>query len=173
MLRTLLIFFLLFGSALYAQSPSDPNMPTADENALHKAEGQMMEAAMANDADAFKAVADPEYRTVNEDGSAANLQETLAEIRSPWHLDITGEPVSSENDIRVIGNTGLITGRWNFMTKDNKERQIRYLEVWVKREGQWKFVQWQATRITPEGIEREKRMEDLVKAGAHAGAERP
>ena len=60
-----------------------------------------------------------------------------------------------------IGDTAFISGRMKIHDAvtypKNPDLDLRFLEVWIKRNGEWKFVQWQATRVTPEGLAREKR----------------
>lgn len=129
----------------------------ADEKQLASLEQQLFGAVLAADSAAFARLVDPEYRTVNEDGSAADLREALAEMKSATPLRLPGGlPPPREHSIRVLGDTALITGRASVFTS-GAMRDVRHLEVWHRRNGAWRFVHWHATRVQPEGEEREKR----------------
>ncbi|HVC10607.1 MAG TPA: nuclear transport factor 2 family protein [Burkholderiales bacterium] len=56
----------------------------------------------------------------------------------------------SEQKVRVYGDTALVTGRAAIEVEvDGKPKslKLRYLNVWVKQAGAWKFVAWQSTSI--------------------------
>ena len=133
-----------------------------EEEKIKAAEMQMMMAAVRHDADAFAAICHPDYRTVNEDGSAGDLLDVVAEMRTN-PLQIGAPPEASENLIRQAGDLALVSGRWKFRAAENVDREIRYVEVWARHNGEWKFLHWQATRITPEGAEREKKFKAAVR----------
>jgi len=121
-------------------------MPT-EEDVLQALDGELMRAVMRRDAARMEQLLHSDYRTVNEDGSAMNRGEVLAEMRGATPLQMDSVPQPSEYLIRTMGETALITARVKFGPAD-----LRYLEVWVKSAGEWKFAHWQATRVTPEGL---------------------
>lgn len=141
---------------VFAQHEPSPTAASADD-AIKSLDQQLMQAAITRDAKKFAALADPDYYTVNEDGSAMTLPEALAEMRGPNPLKLNGMPKMSEYRIRHIGNTALLTARTTWMNEDKVALDLRYLEVWVDHDGAWKFAHWQATRVTPEGLAREAR----------------
>jgi ketosteroid isomerase-like protein len=53
--------------------------------------------------------------------------------------------------IRVYGDTAVVTARTTPRGRDSKGKpitgQYRYLRVWAKRDGQWRAVAFQGTRI--------------------------
>ena len=53
--------------------------------------------------------------------------------------------------IRVYGDTAVVTARTTPKGRDSKGKpitgQYRYLRVWAKRDGQWRAVAFQGTRI--------------------------
>jgi len=140
----------VFGTAQATKTSS------VEEPAIRSAELTMMTAAFSADSKSFADVCDPDYRTVNEDGSAGDLHDVLIEMKvSPLKPGPT-PPELSEPLIRVVGESAFVSGRVKIVTDKNVPLDLRYLEVWTKRNGSWKLVQWQATRVTPEGIAREK-----------------
>ena len=59
---------------------------------------------------------------------------------------------TERSDIRIkaYGCTGVMTGRGDFkVTLDGKDIDVplRFTNVWVKRDGGWQMVAWEATRI--------------------------
>jgi ketosteroid isomerase-like protein len=55
-----------------------------------------------------------------------------------------------EQKVRVYGEAALVTGRAAIEVEvDGKPKslKLRYLNVWVKQAGAWKFVAWQSTSI--------------------------
>jgi len=129
---------------------------SVEEPAIRSAELTMMTAAFSRDSKAFAEICDPDYRTVNEDGSAQDLHDVLIEMKVNPLKPGPRPPEFSEPLIRVIGESAFVSGRVKIVTDKNVPLDLRYLEVWTKRSGSWKLVQWQATRVTPEGIAREK-----------------
>jgi ketosteroid isomerase-like protein len=56
----------------------------------------------------------------------------------------------AEQKVRVYGDAALVTGRAAIEVEvDGKPKslKLRYLNVWVKQAGAWKFVAWQSTSI--------------------------
>jgi ketosteroid isomerase-like protein len=137
----------------FAQSrgASDP-----DEAAVRAVEAKMMMAAMHADAKTFESLCDRDYRSVNEDGSFADLKDVMLEMKMNPLKPGKTPPEFSEPLVRIVGDSAFVSGRWKMDGPDGKPLDLRYLEVWTKRSGDWKFVQWQATRVTPEGLAREK-----------------
>jgi len=53
--------------------------------------------------------------------------------------------------VRVYAATAVVTGQAAVEIKVNgqaKNLQIRFIDVYVKREGHWQMVAWQSTRLT-------------------------
>jgi ketosteroid isomerase-like protein len=51
--------------------------------------------------------------------------------------------------VRVHGDTAVITGRATVevrMAGRAATVPLRFLDVWVKREGRWRLLAWQSTR---------------------------
>jgi ketosteroid isomerase-like protein len=57
--------------------------------------------------------------------------------------------LSEDRLVRVYGETAIVTGRWVFTGTRPAgavaQQRIRYLLVWVKRDGQWQIVAEQRT----------------------------
>ena len=56
----------------------------------------------------------------------------------------------SDEQVRVIGDTALITGRGEIdVVAGGREVKLnaRYSVVWIRRDGRWQFLCWQSTSI--------------------------
>jgi hypothetical protein len=134
-----------------------------DEKTLHGLHMALMMSVVLRDAEKFAALLDPDYRTVNEDGSWMDARTVLAEMRSEKPLELGSSiPPPEEFLIRVIGDTAFVSARQKVPTPE-RVLDLRYVEVWVRRTGEWKFAHWHATRVTPEGLEREARAKAEVR----------
>ena len=53
-------------------------------------------------------------------------------------------------EVRVYGNTALVTGRASVKVKSRGQdvnNELRFLDVYVKRQGRWQMVAWQSCRL--------------------------
>jgi len=58
----------------------------------------------------------------------------------------------TEENVRMYGNTGIYNGRGNVKMSINGKpltADVRVTIVWVKQNGQWKRVSFQATQVQP------------------------
>jgi len=88
-----------------------------------------------------------DYTFTNPHGTFLTKKQRLENIRSA-HTQI--EPVATEEqDVRVYGDTAVITGRVTLKGKySGKEAsgQYRSISVWVNQQGRWRLV---ANQLTP------------------------
>ena len=109
-------------------------------------EGQYVDAWKNLDEALIERTTAPDARWINNAGSIANKEESLALYRSGRiHLDTSQE---TDLEVRVYGNTAIVTGVWNISgTTSGEERsgRMRFTRVWVRRNGQWLMASWQGT----------------------------
>ena len=63
------------------------------------------------------------------------------------------------SDVQVVpldGDTAVVRGEAKIRLQDIPEYFVVFLDVWTRREGAWKMIAWQATRIPEHGPERHK-----------------
>lgn len=98
-----------------------------------------------------KAVADnmaEDFRMIDGQGNVENKQQFVAGI-----LDdkLTIDPYTVEEfDVRLLGDTALLSGRTHMTGKyDGKpfESDYRYIDIYVRRDGVWKIVSVQITKL--------------------------
>jgi hypothetical protein len=89
-----------------------------------------------------------DYRLFGSDGAGQNKDQFIADFTSP-SVDI--DPFTIEEfDARVYGDTAILTGRVALSGASNGHRftvNLRFSDLWVKRDGQWQVVFAQTTRI--------------------------
>ena len=83
---------------------------------------------------------------VHSDGKVETKEEFIGRIRSGR---IKYRSIDAPNpDIRIYGDTGVVTGRGAFaVTVDKVERDVdlRYTAVYRRSGGRWRLVSWQST----------------------------
>jgi uncharacterized protein (TIGR02246 family) len=56
-----------------------------------------------------------------------------------------------EMKVRVYGDTAIINAEATIITStgggEKRPNELRYTDVWVRREGRWQMVAWQSTRL--------------------------
>ena len=59
-----------------------------------------------------------------------------------------GVDYSGTQVIPLDGNTVVVRGRAQIRLEDTPSYPVLFLDVWALRDGTWKMVAWQATRVT-------------------------
>jgi ketosteroid isomerase-like protein len=100
-----------------------------------------------------KAIADnmaADFRQIDGYGNIETKKSFVAGILDP---KLTIDPYTVEDfEIRLHGDTALLSGRTNMTGKyDGKPftSNYRYIDVYVRRGGEWKIVSVQITKIAP------------------------
>lgn len=52
----------------------------------------------------------------------------------------------AELRVRVVDETAIINGRAELVVGSDRFA-VRYLDVWVRRDGRWQMIAWQSTRL--------------------------
>ncbi|HVY04646.1 MAG TPA: nuclear transport factor 2 family protein [Burkholderiales bacterium] len=126
-----------------------PVIAIADDAAdVEKMEQKRMEAVINADMTALNAIYADDFFYNTSSGSRLTKSEYLPRYAS-GELKVHSAD-SEARDIRVYGNTALVTGivHVNLTTKgENKLLHLRYLNVWVKRANGWVLVARQGTNL--------------------------
>lgn len=139
---TLPIFVMLILTTvqLHAQTPSKSIL-----NQLEIAEKEMFAATSAGDSISFKKICGPEYFTINANGVAMTLKETIPLI---GHFKGSNTVVSDQKQ-RIYGNFALRTGLGKAYFNGQLVAEFLYSAGWVYRDKKWQLIHWQGT---PTGI---------------------
>jgi ketosteroid isomerase-like protein len=100
-----------------------------------------------------KAIADnmaEDFRQIDPNANLESKQSFVAGIVDP---KLTIDPYTVEEfEVRLYGDTALLSGRTHMTGKyDGQafESNYRYIDIYVRRNGAWKIVSVQITRIPP------------------------
>lgn len=131
------------GGAVAADAASDPDVAklTQLSNAWDKA-------IVAKDRAAVAGNMSPEFRIIDGQGEIGNKQEFVDDILDP---KLVIDPYTVEEfEVRLHGDVALLSGRTRMTGKhDGKpfESNYRYIDIYARRDGQWRIVSVQITRI--------------------------
>jgi ketosteroid isomerase-like protein len=90
----------------------------------------------------------PDYRLFNSGGKAQDKASFIADSTAPgFHI----EPFTVEEPLeKVMGDTALLGGVATLKGSDGGKpftARLRFMDVWAKRDGRWRVVFTQATRV--------------------------
>ena len=93
--------------------------------------------------------ADDYYGVSSTTGKLTTKAEDIAAIKN--RKEVYDSAVASDIEVRMEGNTGIVSGVYQLKGKDEKgqpfDRRIRYTDVFVKRDGRWMALASQGTEI--------------------------
>ena len=133
-------------AALVAFTPSMATADTADD--IGRLEQKRIQAILDVDMPTLNAIYADDFFYNLAGGNTLTKSEYLPRYES-GELKVNKSD-SEGRDIRVYGNTAVVTGivHVNATIKgENKELHLRYLNVWVKRANGWVLVARQATNL--------------------------
>ena len=123
-------------------------MKNEAQQAIIEAEEHLAAASLNLDLSVFEQLLHPDYVIVQPGGNVENKAETMASLASDTrHWQVAR---SDEMEVRVYGDTTVVTGRWTGKGQNGDEPfdyQARFLSVWVKENRQWCNVAFQSTPI--------------------------
>ena len=118
------------------------------EQIIRSLEKQRFQAVVDGDFNQFAALAHPELAYVHSSGTVDTVESYLKKCHSGYYVyKSIDHPI---DEIRVYGKSVLVIGEMNAeMIINGEARSLRNksLAVWVKLEGHWKLVAYQATPI--------------------------
>jgi ketosteroid isomerase-like protein len=131
-----------------ASTPADPD--AAVVAALTKQADAWDKAIVRKDRAAVAANMADDFRNIDGAGTIAGKAAFVDGLMDP-KLEI--DPYTVEDfDVRLLGDTALLCGRTRMTGRyDGKPftSHYRYIDIYVKRDGAWKIVSVQITRMAP------------------------
>jgi ketosteroid isomerase-like protein len=148
----LLLVGCVLGIPVAAQAASVPLLHREDR--LHKEienlESQWRLAVVQNDVAAFNRLLADDYLGINPNGTLETKADALAQRRSGTVKVSSIEPDNVK--IRVYGDTAVVTSLVDVEGHDG-DRDIsgryHYTRVYSRRDGEWKVVSFEASRVPP------------------------
>ena len=114
---------------------------------IRKMEDERIQAGVRKDTDLIAAATADEYVQIDLDGNVFDKSAAMQRIRSS-QIQLQSNAID-EMTVRIFGNTAVVTARSTPKgTIDDRDfPQVRYSRVYLKRDGQWKVVLFQMSRI--------------------------
>jgi hypothetical protein len=113
------------------------------------ADARRIDALVAADLATLDELTAEDYTHVETNGGLRDKAQFLALLGQPglrfvsWTID--------ENHVRIFGDVALVSGRYRNVVQTaagvQPEKHARHLRVWVRRDGAWRNVAHQATRL--------------------------
>jgi len=150
-LITALVFVAFLAPCAAQQSPAHPQSADAiAKSEIEKIERDRNEAIVNGDADALDRMTSDDYTFITLRGELRTKAEIIQGFKSgSFHYD--SRQISDLN-VRVYGDAAVVTGRSTQAGKENGKDysgDYWFTRVYVKRDGQWRTVALQTTRIQP------------------------
>jgi ketosteroid isomerase-like protein len=142
-----LIFTLSLGSAAWSQEKKTGG---GTEKAIVGLEQQIRRAVIKGDTSILERYLADDFVGIGPNGDAADKSKTIQELKDGT-VKYSAIDVTEEN-VRMYGDTGIYNGRGDVKLTINGQPQtadVRVTIVWLKQNGQWKRVSFQATRVQP------------------------
>ena len=115
----------------------------SDEKLLRRLNEQFVKASLAGDVKWYQLHLADEFVCIDSDGSV---------LDKPAFLRMTAEGSDlaeyrlDEVDIKIYGDVALVRATGSWKTKDGVPGLSRYIDVYVRKDDQWKTVTAQITR---------------------------
>jgi uncharacterized protein (TIGR02246 family) len=125
-----------------------PAAPTA-EDAVRAADAARIKAFTSADRTALGSLLGEDLTYTHSSGlldSKAGIIDAITSGKTQYHSLVT-EDVT----VRLYGDVAVLTGRAAVNVTNNGQLldlKLRFISVYVKRDGRWQFVAWQSTRMT-------------------------
>ena len=129
---------------------SDAGGPLNDAGQLLYMELDWSEADKRRDTAWFERnLADDYFGISSTTGKLNTKAEDVADIKN--RKEEFDSAVATDMQVRVDGNTGVVTGTYHLKGRDDKgqplDRRIRYTDIYVKKDGRWQVIGSQGTLI--------------------------
>jgi ketosteroid isomerase-like protein len=129
---------------------SDAGGPLNDAGQLLYMEMEWSDADKKRDTAWFERnFADDYFGVSSLTGKLTTKAEDVADIKN--RKEVFDSAVASDMQVRVEGNTGVVTGIYHLKGRDDKgqpfDRRIRFTDVYVKKDGRWQVIGSQGTLI--------------------------
>jgi ketosteroid isomerase-like protein len=126
----------------------------AEDGGLLAAEQEWAQSLETADVDRLARLIDHSFTFVGPDGEYEEREAYLAGYREAYRQGLQVESVDShEVRLRILGDTGIVTGRVEArvrMQGRDFAENVRFTRVYRRRDGRWRMVAGQGTRLTAE-----------------------
>jgi len=148
-IATLIVFVTSAGFWAASGAPAK-KAPAANgtEKIVQDLEARRFKAMVEVDLGALDTLLAPDMSYAHSSGLTQTKEEFIAALRrgEMKYLEIKPEGLK----VRSYGSTAVVTGRGEFKTRTKGQEstvELRFLDVYVKRQGRWQMVAWQSCRL--------------------------
>ena len=129
---------------------SDAGGPLNDAGQLLYMEMDWSDADKRGDTAWFERnLADDYFGISSTTGKLNSRSDDVAEMKN--RKEVFDSAVASDMQVRVEGNTGIVTGIYHLKGRDDKgqpfDRRIRYTDIYAKKDGRWQVIGSQGTLV--------------------------
>ena len=135
-----------------ATTPSSPTVPTTgspeDEKAVLQLEQAWCEAFRTNDVEAIARIEDEGYTLTNSRAELSTRMDDIVEAKE--HAIEYSKFYNHEQSVRLYDDTAIVTGITSLegVSGDKPFKlDVRFTDILVRRNGEWKAVAGHVTRI--------------------------
>jgi ketosteroid isomerase-like protein len=115
----------------------------SDIDALTALNRDYIQSVQHGDVRRFDEILAEDFLCSNPDGSLVDKKEFLAQTARPVTISgLTAEDVK----VRILGDVAIIHARTSYTKAGGEQRNGRYTDVWVRRNGKWLAVSAHVTR---------------------------
>ena len=142
---------LLLSPAARPQSeprPKDQGLSSAKVQVLNVLDRRIA-AMLKNDFAALAALLDDALVYTHSSGRVETKAEFIDSLRSGKLKYVSAN--LDDLRVRIYGSTALVTGHARMTVESGSQQrvlEIRFLDVYLRRNGRWRQVAWQSTRLT-------------------------
>ncbi len=117
---------------------------TSDEDAIRELNAGYVRAFMNSDAEWYDRHLTQDFACIVTSGAVVDRATFVENAQKP-HTTVKYE--LSEVTIRVHGDAALVSALGTWERKDGTQGRTRYVDVWVRKDGEWKAVSAQLTAV--------------------------
>jgi len=127
---------------------SEMNSTANDAEMIMLAEHQLSEAHLHLDLETIERLLHPDYVIIQPGGKLETKREVLDSYRT---LDRNWDFAQVDQlNVLLRGDVAIVVGRWQASGQHGPEQfdyAARFLSIWVKEDGYWQNIAYQATEI--------------------------
>jgi ketosteroid isomerase-like protein len=149
-LGTLFLVVCIAGLMFGQEASNTRTNDNAGATQVKQLEDQIRTAVIKGDTSTLERYLADDYVGIGPNGMKDDKSQTIQQLKDGT-VKYSAIDVTEEN-VRMYGNTGIYNGRGNVKLTINGQPQtadVRVTIVWMKQNGQWKRISFQATRVQP------------------------
>ena len=149
--NTILTILLLIVSSFALAQTSEQKRKGESSNVEHdilKLDAELFDAISRADVEVRDRIAADDLIYITHYGSALNKAEWIAHVTKP--APPNSKQIRDELSVRILGDTAIVTGRLTMkivLPQSIGKVQSRYINVYAKRQGQWRLITAQVTEV--------------------------